>query len=92
MLGHREIRAFQISILPFIIKQLHAGYFSCFLSSTDFFQKTNFSKNYFMSSIRGSNNFLLKIRPVVLSGLIWVQTVCKSYPQTTLVGKELNRY
>ena len=25
-----------------------------------------------------------------MSGLIWVQTVCKSYQQTTLVGKELN--
>ena len=25
-----------------------------------------------------------------MSGLIWVQTVCKGYQQTSLVGKELN--
>ena len=25
-----------------------------------------------------------------MSGLIWVQTVCKSYQQTTLVGKEFS--
>ena len=27
----------------------------------------------------------IQIRPDILSGLIWVQTVCKSYQQTTLV-------
>ena len=35
----------------------------------------------------------IQIRPDVLSGLIWVQTVCKGYQKTTkspLVGKELN--
>ena len=30
-----------------------------------------------------------QIRPNILSGLIWVQTVCKNYQQMTLVGKEL---
>ena len=25
----------------------------------------------------------------ILSGLIWIQTVCKGYQQTTLLGKEL---
>ena len=29
----------------------------------------------------------IQIRPGILSGLIWVQTVCKSYRQTTVVGK-----
>ena len=29
------------------------------------------------------------IRPDVLNGLICVQTICKGYQQTTLVGKEL---
>ena len=34
----------------------------------------------------------IQIRPDVLSGLIWFQTVCKGYQQTTLVGKEfINR-
>ena len=27
----------------------------------------------------------IEIRPDILSGVIWVQTVCKSYQQTTLV-------
>ena len=26
---------------------------------------------------------------IIMSGLIWVQTVCKGYQQTTQVGKEL---
>ena len=31
---------------------------------------------------------LIQIRPDVLSGLIWVQTVCKGYQQMTLLGKK----
>ena len=31
----------------------------------------------------------IQIRPDIFLGLIWVQTVCKSYQQTMLVGKEL---
>ena len=31
----------------------------------------------------------ISIIPDGLSGLIWVQTVCKSYQQMTLIGKEL---
>ena len=34
----------------------------------------------------------IQIRPDILSGLIWVQSVCKSYEQTTLVGNELNTF
>ena len=33
-----------------------------------------------------------QIRPYITSGLIWVQTVCKGYQQTTLGGKDLPRY
>ena len=33
-----------------------------------------------------------QIRPDFLSGLIWVQTVCIGYQQTTLVGKEFMLY
>ena len=33
---------------------------------------------------------LIQTRPDVLSDLIWVQTVCKGYQQTKLVGNELN--
>ena len=31
----------------------------------------------------------IQIRPNILLGLIWVQSVCKGYQQTTLGGKEL---
>ena len=30
----------------------------------------------------------IQIRPDILSGLIWVQTVCKDYQPTALAGKE----
>ena len=33
----------------------------------------------------------IQIRPDVLSGLVWVQSVCKSYQQKTPGGKELIR-
>ena len=34
----------------------------------------------------------IQVRPIILSGLIWVKTVCKGYQQTTLVGKSLSRH
>ena len=34
----------------------------------------------------------IQIRPDILFGLIWVQTVCKSYQQTTLIGKEFRHH
>ena len=34
----------------------------------------------------------IPIRRVILSGLIWVQSVCKGYQQTTLVGNELTLF
>ena len=33
----------------------------------------------------------IKIRPDIMSGLIWVQPICNGYEQTTLVGKELTK-
>ena len=38
-----------------------------------------------------SNSLDPRIRHNILLGLIWVQTVCKSYQQTALVGEELLR-
>ena len=41
----------------------------------------------------GCQTVWIQIRPDILSGLIWVQTVCKGYQQMTKVteaGKELN--
>ena len=33
-------------------------------------------------------NSFIQIRPDILSALIWMQNVCKDYPQMTQVGKE----
>ena len=65
-----------------------------FLSSADFFPKSTVSKNSFRNTIRVSNSLDLDqarhfVRPDILSGLIWVQTVCKVYQPMTLVGIEL---
>ena len=34
-----------------------------------------------------SHKTWILIRPDIMSGLIWVQTACKGYEQTTLVGR-----
>ena len=47
-----------------------------FLPSADFFFKINFFEKFYRNTD-------------VSSVLIWFQTVCKGYQQTTLVGKEL---
>ena len=58
------------------------------LSSADFFQNRLFRK--ILSGIHSQcQTVWIQIRPDVVSSLIWVQTVCKSYQQTTLVDKEL---
>ena len=63
--------------------------FHTFLSSADLFQNQLFRK--ILSGIPSEcQTDWIQIRPDVLSGLIWVQSVCKSYQQTTLGGKELN--
>ena len=54
-----------------------------------------FFQNYFFQKILSGissecQTVWIQIRPDSLSGLIWVQTVCKGYQQTTLVGKKLN--
>ena len=59
-----------------------------FLSSADFFQNRPFRK--ILSGIPAEcQTVWIQIRPDITSGLIWVQTVCKGYQQTTLVGNEL---
>ena len=56
------------------------GNFSCFLlSSADFFQNQLFFINSFRNIIRVTNSLDLSV-------LIWVQTVCKDYQQTTKVS------
>ena len=62
-----------------------------FMSPADFFQNQLFRK--FISEIPNEcHKDWIQIRPDILSGLIWVQTVCKSYQQTALEGKELKHH
>ena len=59
-----------------------------FLSSADFFKINFFEKKKKISGTPSEfQTVLIQIRPDILSGLIWVQTACKGYQQTTLVGK-----
>ena len=60
-----------------------------FLSSADFLQG-HFLKKKLSEIPSESQTVWNHIRPNVLSGLIWVQTVCKGYQQKTLVSKELS--
>ena len=62
--------------------------FHAFLTSADFFQNQFFRK--ILSGILSEcqTDWTL-IRPDDSSGLIWVQTVCQNYQQTSLVDKEL---
>ena len=59
-----------------------------FLSSADLFQNELFLK--ILSVIPSDfQTVWIQIRPNFLLGLILVQTVCRSYQQTTLLVKEL---
>ena len=60
-----------------------------FVVADFFFQNQLFSKT--LSGIPPVYQTVwILIRPDVLSGLIWVQTIYKGYRQTTQVSKELN--
>ena len=66
--------------------------FSCFLSFANFFSTSTFSKNSIRNMVSSEcQTDWIQIRPDILSGLIWIQSGCKGYEQTTLVGKELTR-
>ena len=65
-------------ICVIILNSLHPGYFFIFLSSADFFQNKLFRKLL--------SGLLSECKPfwIQVISLIWVQTVCKVYQQTTL--------
>ena len=65
----------------------YLGFYFAFVSSADFKKKINlFEKSFHEDHL--SVNHSIKFR----SGLIWVQSVCKSYQHTTLGDKELTYY
>ena len=59
-----------------------------FLPCADFFQKKYF-RNFFIEILSECQTVWIQIRPDILSGLIWIQTVCKGCHRKTLAGKEL---
>ena len=63
------------------------GTFYCFFVVYLFFCKINFFEKFFRVYHQSFQTFWIQIRPDILSGLIWIQTVCNCYYQTTLVGK-----
>ena len=67
---------------------LPTGLFFMPLLSSDLFQNQLYL-NILVGIPSECQAFWIQIRPDVLSGLIWVLTVCKGYQQMTLVGKEL---
>ena len=60
------------------------------LSPADFFQ-INFSKKFFQEALTECQTVWIQIRTNILSVLIWVQTVCKGYQQTTKVDASEER-
>ena len=70
----------------FSLRVLHN--FFIFLSSADFFQNQLFQK-LLSGKPSKCQTVWIQIRPDILSGLIWVQTVCKGYQQAALVGSKL---
>ena len=54
------------------------------------FFKVNFSEKLFQKKTFQKCLQNVKIRPDIMSGLVWVKTVCKCYQQMTPVGKELD--
>ena len=64
--------------------------FYAFLSSADFFQNQLFEQFFHVPSKCQTD--WIQSRPDHLSGLIWVQSVCKCYQQTTLIGRVNTEY
>ena len=65
------------------LTQCMMGNFPCLLLSAEFFSKSSFLK--IISGIPSVSNRLNPYEgPHFVRGLIWIETVCKGYQQTTL--------
>ena len=60
-----------------------------FLSSAIFFFQNQLFRKILSGIPSECQRVWIQIRPNILSGLVWIQTVCKGYQQTTPVDKEL---
>ena len=85
----KKIAGFQLNQgVCYLLFVLYWVILHAFLSSADFFQNQLFQK--ILSGIPSEcQTVWIPIRPDVLSGSIWVKTVCKGNQQTTLAGKAL---
>ena len=66
------------------------GNFACFLSSAEIV-KINFFKKLFQEYHQSVKTVWTHIRPNKMSGLVWVQTVCRVYQQTIKVATSRER-
>ena len=64
-------------------------FFHAFLLSAVFFFQNKLFRKILSGIPSECQTVWIQIRPNILSGLIWVQTVCKDYQQMTQRGKEL---
>ena len=58
-------------------------FFACYCCLLIFFSKFTFSKKKIPGALSECQTVWIQIRTNILSVLIWVQTVCKGYQQTT---------
>ena len=74
-----------------VLNHCSLGNFHAFLSSAGFFKIIFFEK--ILSGIPSKcQTEMIQTRPDLSLDLIWVQSVCKGYQQTTLVDRELKGY
>ena len=80
---------YRFLIFALFVNSLPPGkFFMYFCRLLIVFQNQLFWKNLLGISSEYQTEWI-QVRPDILLGLIWVQTVCKSYQQTTLEDKEL---
>ena len=65
------------------------GNFACFFVVCGYFFKLTFLQKYLSGIPSECQTVWIQIKPGVLPGLIWVQTVCKGYQQTTKVATSM---
>ena len=87
--GFAQIGKYSTCSLSPLLNLCLLGNFPCFFVICWFFQNQLFGK-ILSGSPSECQTVWIQIRPDILSGLIWVQIVCKGYQQTTPVGKALN--
>ena len=73
----------------FTINSLHAWLLSMLFCRLLKIYKIIFYKKILSGTLSECQTVRIQIRPDKVSGLIWIQIVCKGYQQTTIARKEL---